>query len=51
VTPTDVEYEVEARLDAELVMLHFHRRCHDAWKAGHEPVPDSSETGSPPSAA
>jgi hypothetical protein len=37
VTSTDVEYEVEAQLDGETVMLHFHPRCHDAWKSGQEP--------------
>ncbi|HUI59281.1 MAG TPA: hypothetical protein VLX90_03625 [Steroidobacteraceae bacterium] len=34
VSDAEVEYEVEARLDDELLMLHFHPRCHDAWKAG-----------------
>jgi hypothetical protein len=37
VSATDVEYEVEAQLDGELTTLHFHPRCHDAWKAGREP--------------
>jgi hypothetical protein len=37
VGPTDVEYEVEAKLDGTTVMLHFHPRCHDAWTAGQEP--------------
>jgi hypothetical protein len=33
VSPTEIEYEVEARLDGEQVTLHFHQRCHDAWKS------------------
>jgi hypothetical protein len=32
VSSTEVEYEVEARLDGEPVTLHFHPRCHDTWK-------------------
>jgi len=36
--PDDVEYEVEAELDAATVTLHFHPRCHDAWTAGQEPA-------------
>jgi hypothetical protein len=51
VTPTDVEYEVEAQLDGVVVMLHFHRRCHDAWKAGQDPsLSESSESASPSAA-
>ena len=37
VSDTDVEYEIEAELDGQRVTLHFHPRCHDAWKAGREP--------------
>jgi hypothetical protein len=33
VSNTEVEYEVEATLDGAPVTLHFHPRCHDAWKA------------------
>ena len=33
VGPEEVEYEVEARLDAETLMLHFHPRCYDAWQS------------------
>jgi hypothetical protein len=36
--PEDVEYEVEAQLDGETLLLHFHPRCHDAWTGGQEPV-------------
>ena len=36
-TENDVEYEIEAELDGQRVTLHFHPRCHDAWKAGREP--------------
>lgn len=37
VSDTDVEYEIEADLDGQSINLHFHTRCHDAWKAGREP--------------
>lgn len=33
VSPSDVEYELEAELDGEPLTLHFHPRCHEAWKA------------------
>lgn len=33
VSSTEVEYEVEAELDGAPLTLHFHPRCHDAWKA------------------
>jgi hypothetical protein len=33
VSANEIEYEVEAELDGTRVTLHFHPRCHDAWKA------------------
>lgn len=33
VSSAEIEYEVEAQLDGAAVTLHFHPRCHDAWKA------------------
>lgn len=33
VSETEIEYEVEAELDNARVILHFHPRCHDAWRA------------------
>src|SRR5579872_95340 len=51
IAPTDVEYEVDARLDGEIVMLHFHRRCHEAWKTGREPTDLPPPETPPPSAA
>jgi hypothetical protein len=33
VSQEEIEYEVEARLDGELLMLHFHPRCYDTWRA------------------
>lgn len=33
VSSAEIEYEVEAQLDGATVTLHFHPRCHDAWKA------------------
>lgn len=44
VSPEEVEYEVEARLEAETLMLHFHPRCYDAWQASRDP-------GEPPAPA
>jgi len=32
VSSNEIEYEVEAQLDGARVTLHFHPRCHDAWK-------------------
>ncbi len=32
VSPEEVEYEVEARLEGETLMLHFHPRCYDTWR-------------------
>jgi hypothetical protein len=34
VSAEEIEYEVEARLDGELLMLHFHPRCYDSWRTG-----------------
>lgn len=36
VSAEEIEYEVEAQLDGAGVTLHFHPRCHDAWKAEME---------------
>ncbi len=33
VSSTEIEYEVEAQLDGARITLHFHPRCHYAWKA------------------
>jgi hypothetical protein len=32
ISSSEIEYEVEAELDREPLTLHFHPRCHDAWK-------------------
>jgi hypothetical protein len=40
ISSSEVEYEVEAKLDGEPLTLHFHPRCHDAWKT-------ESDAGSP----
>jgi hypothetical protein len=37
VTSSDVEYELEAELDGKAVTLHFHTRCHEAWRAERLP--------------
>ena len=33
---SEVEYEVEVELGGSTLLLHFHPRCHDAWKASTE---------------
>jgi hypothetical protein len=47
VSKTEVEYEVEAQLDGAAVTLHFHPRCHDAWKAEVEALPAPDLTQQP----
>lgn len=32
VSKEEIEYEVEARLDHDNLILHFHPRCYDAWQ-------------------
>ena len=36
VSAEEIEYEVEARLDQETLILHFHPRCYDSWRMSHE---------------
>src|SRR5262249_41137965 len=49
VSETDIEYEIEADLDSQRLTLHFHPRCHDAWKAGLEPpATDAADTAPAP---
>ena len=46
VSPDEIEYEVEAQLDAQTLILHFHPRCYDAWRTSREPRPsDAPEPG------
>ncbi len=42
VSPSDVEYEIEAELDSQKLTLHFHPRCHDAWMSDREAGPDAA---------
>lgn len=55
VSAEEIEYEVEARLDHEVFILHFHPRCYDAWRSSRErpaaaaPAPQESDP-SPPAA-
>lgn len=45
VSAEEVEYEVEARLDDESFILHFHPRCYDTWRASREaPTPEAPGT-------
>jgi hypothetical protein len=38
VSTSEIEYEVEAELDGEPLTLHFHPRCHEAWKMESDAV-------------
>jgi hypothetical protein len=44
VSSTEIEYEVEAELDGARLTLHFHPRCHDAWKSDSEAVSAQTPT-------
>src|SRR5690348_4045903 len=35
----DIEYEVEARLGSDTLLLHFHPRCYDTWRTSREEAP------------
>ena len=37
VSAEEIEYEVEAQLDGEPILLHFHARCHDTWRLSRDP--------------
>jgi hypothetical protein len=37
VSAEEIEYEVEARLEGETLILHFHPRCYDAWRTSQDP--------------
>jgi hypothetical protein len=51
VSPSEVEYEVEAELDGVALTLHFHPRCHDIWRAEADSTGDSSQPDSGPAVA
>lgn len=36
VSSEEIEYEVEARLERDNLVLHFHPRCYDAWQASRQ---------------
>jgi hypothetical protein len=36
VSAEEIEYEVEARLGDETLILHFHPRCYDTWRTSRE---------------
>ena len=37
VSAEEIGYEVEARVDGEIFILHFPPRCYDAWRTRREP--------------
>lgn len=47
VSADEIEYEVEARLDRDTLVLHFHPRCYDAWRASRDREQSSGETPAP----
>ena len=48
VSSSEVEYEVEAQLDGKPVTLHFHPRCHEAWKTECEAAASHARAGASP---
>jgi hypothetical protein len=36
VSADEIEYEVEAQLEDQSLILHFHPRCYDTWRASRE---------------
>ena len=42
VSGEEIEYEVEARVDSETLMLHFHPRCYDAWRTSRDLPPGAA---------
>ena len=42
VSADEIEYEVEARVDCENLVLHFHPRCYDSWRTSREQPPRES---------
>jgi hypothetical protein len=48
VSTNEIEYEVEAELDGEPLTLHFHPRCHDAWRLETEAAPEQARTQAAP---
>ncbi|MDE2447512.1 MAG: hypothetical protein KGO22_00980 [Gammaproteobacteria bacterium] len=42
VSSEEIEYEVEARLGHESLVLHFHPRCYDTWQASRESPRDET---------
>lgn len=45
VSEDEIEYEVEAELDGEALLLHFHARCHDTWRSSREQPPTEGAPG------
>ncbi len=43
VSAEEIEYEVEAQLDRENLVLHFHPRCYDAWRTNRDLSPGAAE--------
>jgi hypothetical protein len=39
VSAEEIEYEVEAQVDQETFVLHFHPRCYDAWRNSSREAP------------
>jgi hypothetical protein len=45
VSGDEIEYEVEARLEDETLILHFHPRCYDTWRKSREATPAKAGLG------
>jgi len=47
VSAEEIEYEVDARLEGEPILLHFHPRCYDTWRTSREPAAGEAQRPSP----
>jgi hypothetical protein len=47
VSAEEIEYEVEARLGDETLILHFHPRCYDTWRTSRESSPEPAAASDP----
>jgi hypothetical protein len=43
VGPEEIEYELEAQIDRATLVLHFHPKCYDAWRASRQPPPSGED--------
>lgn len=44
ISADEIEYEVEARLEDQNLILHFHPRCYDTWRTSRDPAATEAPT-------